>query len=324
MDAMETAQDAFLAGLQLYFLLMNWTVERSYCEAPITEASDCFLCAETFEFCTAHNPLFLARPEWLRLATCFSAYAFCLGYLIVLYAAVTDSWAKLRHPILLFLGAKLYALVYYHTLEFASATPPRGLRAYFGVEGPYVLAGALVLRKVLGGGLNALRARRSVVKYSSKSVPAAATRRALEAAIQAPNHFLSEPWRFYTAGPATKAKLCGLNEDKRKAAEAVPEWLIVTCASEHKLSEKLGLEDHAACACAVQNFMLSLAGEGIGSKWMTGALGAPPEAVLKCVGATNEKLMGAIWYGYPAKALSDGAKTPRRKKGVDGVLTKCA
>ena len=46
MDAMETAQDAFLAGLQLYFLLMNWTVERSYCEAPITEASDCFLCAD--------------------------------------------------------------------------------------------------------------------------------------------------------------------------------------------------------------------------------------------------------------------------------------
>ena len=34
-------------------------------------------------------------------------------------------------------------------------------------------------------------------------------------------HFLSEPWRFYTCGPETKAKLCGLNEDKRKAAEPV-------------------------------------------------------------------------------------------------------
>ena len=32
-------------------------------------------------------------------------------------------------------------------------------------------------------------------------------------------------------GPETKAKLCGLNEEKRKAAEGVPEWLIVTCAS---------------------------------------------------------------------------------------------
>ena len=119
--------------------------------------------------------------------------------------------------------------------------------------------------------------------------------------------------------------MCGLNEDKRKAAEAVPEWLIVTLASEHKLTEKLGLEDHAATACAVQNFMLSLASEGIASKWMTGALGAPPEAVLKCVDAgRGEKLMGAIWYGYPSKALSENATAPRRKKGLEGVLTACA
>ena len=135
---------------------------------------------------------------------------------------------------------------------------------------------------------------------------------------------LRRRWRFYTAGPATKAKLCGLNEDKRKMAEAVPEWLIVTCASEHDLAEKLGLEDHAACACAVQNFMLSLAGEGIGSKWMTGALGAAPEDVMAAVGAgEGEKLIGAIWYGYPAKDLAEDAKAPPRKKGLDGVLAAC-
>ena len=51
-----------------------------------------------------------------------------------------------------------------------------------------------------GTALNALKARRSVVKYSDKAVPASATTKALEAAIRAPNHFLSEPWRFYTAG----------------------------------------------------------------------------------------------------------------------------
>jgi nitroreductase len=70
--------------------------------------------------------------------------------------------------------------------------------------------------------LNGLLARRSIAKYdASKAVPDEAVSRALGAAIMAPNHFLSEPWRFYTCGPETKAKLCGLNEDKRKAAEAV-------------------------------------------------------------------------------------------------------
>ena len=130
-------------------------------------------------------------------------------------------------------------------------------------------------------------------------------------------------WRFYSAGPETKAKLCALNEDKRTAAEGVPEWLIVTLCSEHEIDAKLGLEDHAAAACATQNFMLSLANEGIGSKWMTGALGAPPEDVLAAVGAGDgERLIGAIWYGFPSKELSNDAKAPPRKKGVDGVLTK--
>ena len=57
--------------------------------------------------------------------------------------------------------------------------------------------------------------RRSVVKFdTAKTVEKEVVDRALESAILAPNHFLSEPWRFYAAGPDTKAKLCGLNEDK--------------------------------------------------------------------------------------------------------------
>ena len=175
-----------------------------------------------------------------------------------------------------------------------------------------------------GVALNGLLARRSVVKYdTSKAVPEDATQRALQAAIMAPCHFLSEPWRFYACGPETKAALCGLNEEKRAAAEGVPEWLVVTLKSEHEENSKLFYEDHAAVACATQNFMLSLANDGIGSKWMTGALGAPPEAVLSAVGAgEGEKLVGAIWYGMPAKPLTEDAKAPPRKQGIEGTLTK--
>jgi len=98
--------------------------------------------------------------------------------------------------------------------------------------------------------------------------------------------------------------------------EGVPEWLIVTMCSEQEADTKLYYEDHAAVACATQNFMLSLADDGVGSKWMTGALGAAPEDVLACVGGdpAKEKLIGAIWYGYPQKELS--TKAPPRKKGL--------
>jgi len=72
----------------------------------------------------------------------------------------------------------------------------------------------------------------------------------------------------------------------------------------------------------MQNFILSLASDGVGSKWMTGALGAAPEDVLAAVNAgEGEKLMGVIWYGFPAKPLED-VKAPPRKKGLEGVLVR--
>ena len=57
---------------------------------------------------------------------------------------------------------------------------------------------------------------------------------------------------------------------------------------------------------------------------MTGALGIEPSKILEAVGADveSERFMGAVWYGYPAKALDPENKAPPRKLGLDGVLTK--
>lgn len=66
-----------------------------------------------------------------------------------------------------------------------------------------------------------LFARRSVTAYKEQEVSAEVVRRALEAAIHAPNHFLTEPWRFYLAGKETRAKLVALNEVKRSIFEKV-------------------------------------------------------------------------------------------------------
>ena len=180
-------------------------------------------------------------------------------------------------------------------------------------------------------GYEPLFARRSVVAYKQQEVPAEVVQRALEAAILAPNHFLTEPWRFYLIGPEARTRLLALNPAKQETFEKVPGWMIVTLvpselAADGSLSTKKGLEDHVAVACAVQNFMLSLAADGVASKWMTGALGSPPEAVMRAVGAdaATEHFMGAIWYGFPEAPLSADAKAPARKKGLEGVLTRTA
>jgi len=84
------------------------------------------------------------------------------------------------------------------------------------------------------------------------------------------------------------------------------------------------LEDHATVACAAQNFMQSLAEDGVGSKWMTGALGIDPTEIMKVAGAPeDEKMIGVIWYGMPAKPLGE-LTAPKRKLSVDDALTKVA
>jgi nitroreductase len=167
-----------------------------------------------------------------------------------------------------------------------------------------------------------LSLRRSVKAYKPDGpVPPEAVDRALEAAVLAPNHFLTQPWRYYLLGGETKAKLLKLNEKKAEEFKAVPGWMVVTIATEYDsnglISTKKGLEDHAACAAAIQNFMLSLSAEGYGSKWMTGALGMPPDAILDAIGADKEaeRFMGVIWHGVPAEPL-EAHKLPPRTNGV--------
>jgi len=173
--------------------------------------------------------------------------------------------------------------------------------------------------------VNVLTLRRSVKEYDSRPVPPDSIRRALDAAILAPNHFLTEPWRFYELGPTARQAIGALNPAKQEVFAKVPGWMMVTvAASEYaadgSLSTKKGLEDHAATACAVQNFMLSLAAEGLGTKWMTGALGIVPEKLMDLAGvnATAERFMGMVWYGYPQTQL-ESLTAPARKLGVEGV-----
>ena len=119
------------------------------------------------------------------------------------------------------------------------------------------LLGTLLLFGGKSSGRTILLTRRSHVKYAKKKVPQAAVDRALEAAILAPNHFLSEPWRFYQCGAETIKKFAALNADKAEACLAVPGMMVVTLTSKHKLDEKLGLEDHAAVRSAASPFFPS-------------------------------------------------------------------
>lgn len=108
-----------LLALMCYFISMNLTVERCYCKLTVEScAADGWPLAEaTLDFCKQYNPLFLARPEWMRVATCVSAYGFLFGYALIGVTAALDLWSALSLPLALFIGAKLYAIAFYHMME---------------------------------------------------------------------------------------------------------------------------------------------------------------------------------------------------------------
>ena len=156
-----------------------------------------------------------------------------------------------------------------------------------------------------------LRGRRTIELFLQTPVPGELVREAIEVATWAPNHHVTEPWHFYLLGPATISQCLDLVRDivtskkgpdagafKAQSWSQKPGWLVVTCKkSEEEIRQR---EDYAACAAAVQNFMLYLRKAGVGSKWTTGDI-TRDERFAEIIGFndTTEFVVGLIWYGYP-------------------------
>ena len=173
-----------------------------------------------------------------------------------------------------------------------------------------------------------LSGRRTIDQFLQTPIPENLVREAIELATWAPNHYVSEPWRFVWPGQQTIERIVDLNaaivsarkspemgEHKRKLWSEKPGWLIVTCArNDDELRER---EDYAACCAAVQNFMLYLWKAGVGSKWTTGPITRDPR-FLELLGsdASDSFVVGMIWFGYPKVTPAQS------RKSVDEVLVR--
>ena len=158
-----------------------------------------------------------------------------------------------------------------------------------------------------------IRSRRTVYAFRPERAPRDALDRALDAARWAPNHRLTEPWRFYVLGPETAEAVCSLNAqrvERKKGPKAaadklarwrtMPGWAVVTC--QNCPDPIQAREDYGACCCAVQNLMLCLWAEGIGSKWNTGGVIRDPGFYdLIWADPAVETVVALLWYGYPAE-----------------------
>jgi len=167
--------------------------------------------------------------------------------------------------------------------------------------------------------VDTIRNRRSIYDFKSKPVPREVISRVLETAVWAPNHKLTEPWRFLVIAGNTKETLADIYRriQQAKSKSKDPEILRKASDKGHaKLMSKpviIGVvckkdddafrerEDYAATCCAVHNITLAAWEEGIGMQWSTGELIRDPETLKTLnINAEKEEIIGFLYTGYPA------------------------
>ncbi len=179
-------------------------------------------------------------------------------------------------------------------------------------------------------GRRLVRERRTVALFKPEPPPRELLFAALDAARWAPNHHVTEPWRFFLLGPESARSMieiageltlakrgAGAAKKRRQLLKAVPRWLAVTCRrSEDPFRER---EDYGACCCAIQNFMLCLWEGGVACKWSTGAV-TRDERFYRILGADleEEMVVGLFSIGYPRIVPE------QKRRPVEDVVTELA
>ena len=184
--------------------------------------------------------------------------------------------------------------------------------------------------------VEAIWSRRSVGRVRQDPVPEETVRAVLESAVHAPNHKITEPWRFHVftgkgRGELARARAetarlqagaegedaemaAGRISRERKKAFRAP--VIIAVISEAGRDEVETLENYAACAAAVQNMQLTAHSLGLGAIWRTGPV-AYHEHTRSFLGLeSGDRIVAFLYLGYP-----DMGERPRRRKPAAEMTT---
>ena len=174
------------------------------------------------------------------------------------------------------------------------------------VTDPTALAADLVLETI--------RSRRSIGKVGPERPSRETIERLIEAATWAPNHHLTEPWRFFVLSGEARSALGqvmarALNGKPttpqereafdRTAAKPLRAPVVIAVAVEIGTGA-VETEEIAAGAAAVQNLLLAAHAHGLAAMWRTGAAVFHPEVKAHFGLAPSDHLLGFVYLGYPA------------------------
>jgi nitroreductase len=154
-------------------------------------------------------------------------------------------------------------------------------------------------------------ARRTHKAFGPEPVPRETLVELLELARLAPNHHLTQPWRFRVLGPETLARL----KEAAGPAEALkldraPTLVVVSAALTGDLVQDE--EDVCATAAATMLVLLGATERGLASYWRTPGVLRTARGRDALGVARGERVLGLLHFGAPAREPA-----PREREPVD-------
>jgi nitroreductase len=182
--------------------------------------------------------------------------------------------------------------------------------------------------------ITAIKQRTSVRRYRSEPIQRDIVEHLLECAVRAPNHKLTQPWRFAVitgaakeryaeirarhrlkrfADPESPEAAAAADKVRREAKETPLHIVVMTAVSSDEITRE---EDYAATMMSVANLMIAAEALGLGTYLKTGGV-MQDSRLAELVGvAENTRIVGLISLGYPA------AQDPPRPRKSAAELTR--
>jgi nitroreductase len=144
----------------------------------------------------------------------------------------------------------------------------------------------------------AIRTRRTHKQFAPDPVPRALLEELLELASLAPNHKLTQPWRFRVVGPETLARLKELGgQAEAMKLERAPLLVVVSARlTGDPLTDE---EDVLATGAALTTLLLAAHARGLASYWRTPGLLRTPEGRAAVGFGDDERFVGIAYLGWP-------------------------
>jgi nitroreductase len=161
--------------------------------------------------------------------------------------------------------------------------------------------------------LEAIHSRHSIGKVKPDPVTRELIEKLLSAAVQAPNHYSTRPWRFVVLTGTGREKLGdvmaesfhkkfpdvppeALNKERAKALRSP--LLIAVGVDKPTESKALEIENICAVAAACENLLLAAHGLGLSAQWRTGDPARDPD-VKKFLGfEPDQQILAFLYIGY--------------------------